>query len=671
MTEEAKRVLTPKTWAALIALSAVMSFVGVLTSPYGPSWMFSMVLGSFTAPIIALFIVMIISKISSSFSKSLTPQLLALVYTVTAMSVVFCYSMIPYGIVHNAVNGRLNTFDWHPATWLVKDSWVFGPVNRDSVTPILTGGAATPWADWSPFLGWWIAYTICWLVFWLGWMALLEERWIEVEKLPYPQALTGTMQITMATQKEKSEEGPSSKMFLIGILIGAILVVPIVARQLSSAIPDIYGWTAAPYLPWMLGTLSLGQIPATSVIPVMAFLPVNPMIYALFYLFPLKILFSMWVFCLVGVLIPSQIAYYSGYYTALAQTGDRFQAFMQGAPFNWNGVWIGSVIGITITWFALNFSYIGSLFKKPAEPEKKALPPMMGWLMVGGSTIMMIVLLFTAGTSIIGAVAIILTMWLLYLSIIRVYGFAGVAGTAWGFPNDWTHLPFLTKYIYTSPGYSGSALAYTRTTEFTTTMWLTNRWTGELMAENNTQFGLVFAIPMCYKVAYDTGTHPRDVTKLILVSGILSAVIGYPTALWFSYTVGVNNWPMGQFDAWWHWVFDAPWGNINSGLGISEPIYPYILAGIVIVLVLGVLNFRFIWWPIDPAGVALGLGAAGTGWLLPALVAWVAKTLVLRTGGTKLNDRTVLPLIIGLLVGYWVMIFVGALGGLIVYFVPK
>ncbi|MEM2888919.1 MAG: hypothetical protein QXR42_05505, partial [Candidatus Bathyarchaeia archaeon] len=139
MTEEAKSVLTPKSWAALVALSVIMSFIGVLTAPYGPSWMFSMVLGSFTAPIVALFFTMLLSKVSSAISKVLTPQILALVYTATAMSIVFCYSMIPYGIVHNAVNGRLNTYDWHPATWLVKDNPVFGPVNRDAVTPILTG----------------------------------------------------------------------------------------------------------------------------------------------------------------------------------------------------------------------------------------------------------------------------------------------------------------------------------------------------------------------------------------------------------------------------------------------------------------------------------------------------------------------------------------------------
>jgi hypothetical protein len=669
MTEEAKRVLTPKSWAALVILSVVMSFIGVLTAPYGPSWMFSMVLGSFTAPIVALFFVMLISKVSSSFQKMLTPQILALVYTVTTMSIVFCYSMIPYGIVHNALNGRINTASWHPATWLVANETVFGPTNLAVIPSMLTGGVATPWADWSPFLGWWLAYSICWLVFWVAWMALFSERWIEVEKLPYPAAMTGTMPITMMTQKEKVGEGPSSRMFLVGVILGLLFILPEMAHAVNSAIPDFYGWTSSPYEPWFFGVFTISRTSASAAIPIMEFICVNPMIYALFYLFPQKILFSIWIFSVVGMLIPSEIAYLNGYYSELPTTAERFHAVMSDPPFMWNAVWMGAVIGVFITWFVLNVPYVTSLFKKQAEPQKKALPPMISWALIAVTTILLLGLLIQAGADPLGSVAIVLSMWILHISMMRVFGFAGITGTAWGYPNDWTNLPYLTKYVYTPPGYSGSALWYTRSASMTTTMWLTNRWTGELFLENNTAFGMLFAIPLSYKVAYDTGTHPRDVTKVVLVSGILSALIGFPVAIWFSYTVGTNNWPMTQMDAWWHWVFDAPWGNINSGLGMVEPVWPYFLGGIVIVLVLGFLNFRFIWWPLDPVGVAMGLGAAGTGWILPAVVAWIAKTLVLRTGGTKLNDRTVMPLVIGFLVGYWVMIFFGAVGGLIAFFV--
>ncbi len=665
MSEEVKSILTPTTWVTLIIVSLIMSLVGVLSAPFAPSWTWSMVFGSFTTPIVILFIVLMIGKVSSGFKRSLSPQKLALLYVATSISVIFCYSMIPYGIVHNAIAVRQFQYDWHPGTMAVKNVFVFGPIVQDpsEIVPYLEGGVATPWSAWSPFLGWWIAYTIFWLLFWIGWIALLEERWVEVEKLPFPAALTGTMQISLTLPgKEAAEKDPRLKYFLVGFILGALIIVPIIAVKLNPAMPDIYGWTAAPYLPWFLGTLSVGQIPGASIIPVIAFLPVNPMIYALFYLFPAKILFSIWFFSLVGILIPSQIAYYMGYYTALAETGDRFHAFMQGEPFKWIGVWIGAFVGLILTWFALNLSYLRGLFRKPVQPGRTAIPNMIGWLMILGSTVAILALLIVAGTNPLGAVLIVFTMWVLYLSTIRIYGFASIAGTAWGSPIDWTHYPFLVSQIYTpDPGF--------RNAEISTTMHLANRWTGELMGENNTQFGMVFAIPMCYKVGYDTGTHPRDITKVILVCGAISCLIGYPIAVWFGYTFGSNNTQMGLFDAWWLWTFDMPWGGIDT-ITATPPLWPYILAGIILMLILSFLNFRFLWWPLDPAGVALSLGAAGTGWLIPALVGWILKTLILRVGGTKLNDNAAMPVAVGVLVGYWFMMFLGSVLGMIQFFLP-
>jgi hypothetical protein len=655
MSSEVKSVLTPTLWAALAVVSVVMSLIGVLTSPFAPSWTWSILIGSFTAPMIVLFIVLIIAK---AIGRTVSQQTLALLYAATAMSVVFCYSMIPYGILHNAVAVRQNQYDWHPSNWVIKDLWVFGPIVSDpaEMVPITEGRAPVPWDRWSPFLGWWITYTIFWLLFFVGWIALLEERWIRIEKLPYPASLTGTLQIQLINQKED----PRLKFFLLGFILGALVILPLVAVNLNPAIPDIYGWSKEPFLPWFVGTMDFSRLPVGAAIPVIAFLPVNPMIYVLFYLFPAKILFSMWVFSLFGVLIPSQIAFYMGYYSDLPTMANRFHAFMNGAPFRWNGWWIGSLVGLILTWFFLNISYLKGIFKKPST--EMALPGLVSLLMIVVSTVVLIALLIVAGVNPVGALIIIFTMWVLFLSAARIFGFSSLVGTAWGFPIDWSHFPFLLKHLYLpDPG--------ARTAEMTATLWLGNRWTGELMGENNTNFGMVFTIPFCYKIGYDTGTHPRDITKIILTSGILSAIIGYPVGLWMSYTAGTNNTRMGLFDAWWHWVFGAPWSDV-ADLGISEPLLPYVAAGMILTIVLSVLNFRFVWWPLDPAGVAMALGASGTGWLLPALVGWIAKTLVIRVGGTKLNDNVAVPIVIGFLVGYWLLLFLGGLIAMIQFFMP-
>ncbi|MEM2960688.1 MAG: DUF6785 family protein, partial [Candidatus Bathyarchaeia archaeon] len=430
MSSEVKSVLTPTLWALLAVISIIMSLVGVLSSPFAPSWAWSMLFGSFTAPLIVLFIILLISRAVPSIRRALSPQKLALLYTAVAMSVVFCYSMIPYGILHNAVATRQNQYDWHPSNWAVKDLFVFGPIVSDpsEMIPVTEGRAPVPWDKWSPFLGWWMCYTILWLLFFVGWLTLLEERWIRIEKLPYPASLTGTMQIQMIAQQEKPD--PRFKFFILGVIIGALVILPVIAVNINPAIPDLYGWTKEPFLPWFLGTMDFSRLPMGAAIPVIAFLPINPMIYVLFYLFPTKILFTMWIFSLFGVLIPSQIAFYMGYYSDLPTMANRFHSFMNEQPFRWNGWWIGSFIGLILTWFVLNISYLKSIFKKPST--ELALPGMASLALIAISTVAIIALLIVAGVNAVGALLIVFVMWVLFLSAARVFGFASIVGTAWG-----------------------------------------------------------------------------------------------------------------------------------------------------------------------------------------------------------------------------------------------
>ena len=659
---EIKTVLTTKMWVTVVVLSILMGFIGVLSAPFAPVWAWSTLFGTATGPVIGLFVILLTSKASKPFSKLFSPQKLAILYTVFSMSLAFCWSMIPYGILHNAALTRLVGNE--PYTSSIAAAWVFGPSDPEVVKFIQTGGASVPWGDWSPFTAWWVAYCIFWLLFWVGWMSLLQERWIEVEKLPFSFSLTGTMQIELTASEEEKQGDSRLKFFLLGFVLGALVIIPAVAHALVPWIPDLWGWASPPYETWWLGVLNAAGVPATKIIPVWCFIAINPMIYALFYLFPLKILFSMWFFDIVAILIPAQIAWYMGYYSGIQESGWRAAYLVAEEPFKWNAVWMGIFIGLILTWFALNTSYMKSLFRKPVDAARKAMPHMLGWSMILASTVALIVLLIVAGINPVGSLLIVFTMWLLYLSSVRAYGFASVTGTAMFCPIDFDHLSTFTKYVY-YPGITVDNV----TTEYTTTMMITNRFTGEILAENNTNWGLAFAVPLSYKVGYDTGTHPRDITKVILVVGIISAIIGFPTAIWFDYTFGTLNTPMQMFDAWWIWVF--PDVNIlGTGLPASEPIWPWLLAGILLSAVLSFLNLRYIWWPIDPAGVAMGINYAGSMPIFPALFGWVVKTLVVRTGGTRLNDRVATPIAVGVLVGYWVLLFFGAFLGLVRFFMP-
>ena len=52
---------------------------------------------------------------------------------------------------------------------------------------------------------------------------------------------------------------------------------------------------------------------------------------------------------------------------------------------------------------------------------------------------------------------------------------------------------------------------------------------------------------------------------------------------------------------------------------LSEPLWPYLLVGIIISVTLSVLNFRYIWWPLNPhqCGVRFSGGSAQ---IFPALI---------------------------------------------------
>jgi hypothetical protein len=525
------------------------------------------------------------------------------------------------------------------------------------MTPIQTGGPV-PWGKWAPFLAWWITYTVLWLLFFTGWISLLQERWMIVERLPYPVAIPVTMQIALASAPRGKD--PRIRFFLLGALIGALVILPVIATYINPAIPDIYGWSREPFIPWWLGCIDFSRTPLGPVIVPISVLPLNPSDYVAWYIVPSKISFTVWFLQLFLITVPSQVAYYMGYYSDLPTMANRFHAFMNGAPFRWNGWYVGAAFGLILIWFVLNWKYMKEVFTK----TEQSMPAKLRTWMIVGSTVGLIGLLVAAGVNAIAAPLIVLSMWLIYIGAVRQMGLSYVTAV----PGDWTQLPTLVKYLYIpDPGYVTINGAQARPPEMVVTMWLANRPTAVIFGYG----GIISSIPISYKAAFDNGVNLRDVTKLILAIGVVSAIIGYPVALWFSYTVGTNNTRMGMFDSWWHWVFGCPWSKVEEQF-ITEPLAPYLLAGLALIALVSFLNFRFVWWPIDPVGTVVALGGGfATGYILPAFIGWLVKRLVYRIGGAKLDENVGMPFAIGFIVGYLMCQVIGGIIVTVQYFLPK
>ena len=87
---------------------------------------------------------------------------------------------------------------------------------------------------------------------------------------------------------------------------------------------------------------------------------------------------------------------------------------------------------------------------------------------------------------------------------------------------------------------------------------------------------------------------------------------------------------------------------------------PFILfaAGAAGMALLAFLRYRFNWWPVHPAGLAVGYTGMTRHAAFSIFAAWVCKFIIIKTGGMLLYRRTV-PFFIGTIVGYALSVALG------------
>jgi hypothetical protein len=83
--------------------------------------------------------------------------------------------------------------------------------------------------------------------------------------------------------------------------------------------------------------------------------------------------------------------------------------------------------------------------------------------------------------------------------------------------------------------------------------------------------------------------------------------------------------------------------------------------GFAIVAILRVLRGRYIWWPLHPAGYALGVSFAMDYFWSAFLISWAVKLVLVRYGGMK-THRAAIPFFLGLILGDYT---IGSIWGII------
>jgi len=583
-----------------------------------------------------------------------------------------------YGIGHfqNNVNypvslARLTLFTQAEVRPILQ-SWWWMP-SYDVLQLVERGGVATVWGEWFNAIAFWSLYFIIFYLFVSSTMLLFRRRWIDVEMIPFPYVIA-TYDVVRRVSGE-SDTKKTMKLFIIGFVLILLFELQVLLTQIFPWWPDVLLWRGSG----VDSTSAHGCVCNMSNDPISSNLVwwpgytknIHP--YLIYYLAPLEVLFSAWVFYVI-MMILAQIAYAMGYYTGIFGLGSScrilgFAGFnnspLFGAPYYFG--WM-TMIGGTASVAAMVIfnarkdlaATVRSAMRGGRSPEEAGEPfsYRQVYMLITISAIMVMAFLLSAGLSIGSALIVLIFPGFIYvLSSTYVLGLSGSGymfeGTVWpGWPLRfvWPQAPL----------------------EYNTDWFMTNIFVhvGYNIPSQGPAGGAFYAM-QSYKMGSFAKVNLRDVFILLIITTIVSVVIGTTVRVWMINSLGAGRIPLKGGCS----ITDFCWTEANFGRYNEMPpatLFGYGAGGFALVTALFLLKARFIWWPLHPIGFILATGISQN-WMREwnaFLGAWVVKFLVLRIGGSKAHNEYAMPFVCGGIAGYAFANLVAYVIGTVRFFFP-
>ncbi len=653
-------------WFLVIILSAFLGVFGMVWLQLLPSNLLSYYsFGSIICQMnimAAPFIVLIFSAIFSKLiGKKIALSTLTYLYVVAYTSSLYlnCYDPIEFSDV---VSSRYMNEDWSAAYV----PWFMAP-SKDIASQLLSGHVSVPWADWIPV----ITYHSL-LIFLLGFFFILiatlfRRQWIDIEKVPFPQALLAYELVRRFSEEKKSIMDKIGRPFFIGILLGLAFQVPVFMTVVFPWFPDVYGWkTLCASGQWYVqpGTTF------ASIVGLSAFQE-HPAMVAIGYLAPLSISFNAWFWHLIYIVL-MQVAYAMGYYSGMEGIGGCGRAWcspsgLTEAPFKFQAVsYGGGLLGLAIFGLFRERRYIGETlrvaFQKRSSDrfdieKREALNYRDTYLSLGLLFIAIVIFFMIAGLGFVGALLVPISYLLFWIANARMYGLAGISSAGL----DHGNTLFRLMVWPTAPD--------PPTREFVLSAYYVRRGMDSPDAMSN---GSIFTGFACYKMASLTGVKNSDVLKAMLVATVIVPLASLITYIQLCYSYGGTVFASAAICVDTNQFFNISNPLRWSTVPAAEPLASYVFAGFIIVAALELLHSRFIWFPFEPVGFIIGTTFLSVLWGYwgPFLIAWVLKTITLRVGGSKLYENLGVPIAGGFVAGNIVALIVGGIMGILKFFIP-
>lgn len=170
-------------------------------------------------------------------------------------------------------------------------------------------------------------------------------------------------------------------------------------------------------------------------------------------------------------------------------------------------------------------------------------------------------------------------------------------------------------------------------------------WTGEM----RTMFMAAAANAM---KAADAKRLSGKALLACLAGGVLTAlVVGSVAGLWLGYKEGAIN--LGYLYA-QHPRWQIAWAErlLNAPRAVEWGKLAFWALGAGLFLAVNSVHSRFLWWPVHPLGLAVGITYTLVNAWLSVLIAWLLKVVILRYFGPRTYERAV-PFFLGLVLGHF------------------
>ena len=561
--------------------------------------------------VFTLLVLVVINLPLQRFSPKLAldqADLLTLYAMVVMVTTISGHTMMGYllpVIVHafwyaSAENDWEQLFTAHVPNWLaVKDKVALNGFFRGE-TNLYTSSNLTPWLQ--PVLAWSLFVIALWLVL-FSLVVFLRKQWTENEKLSYPIV---QLPIAMATNPSNFFSNRwmwagFSIISIIDLVNGLHYIIPTIP-YLNVKNQTIFQFTSSPWQ--AMGVLRISFY---------------PFIIGLMFFTPLDLSFSCWFF------------YLFGRFLRIAGSAIGWKTIY---PFEQSvGAWVA--FGLIPIWVGRKFylQILKRIVGKTNQISDQSEPISYRFAAAMGIFGIMFLVLFCQQSG--------MTLWAIGLFFV-IYFPMVIAITR----SRAEIGPPVHTLIYVDPGRTMVSTLGTR----------------RLGVPNLTILTYLYPFNRCFRAnpmpsqleALRIAEQAKIGYQQILAGIILTIVFGIFFTFWVyihvMYDLGVTNKARG-------WIGTMGWEFFNRLQNwLINPRQPDsgeitgITGGFCFTIFLMIMKIRFLWWPFNPGGYVLTTGGGlGREWFA-VFLSWLAKLIILRTGGVKLYRQAV-PFFLGLILG--------------------